>query len=242
MVKAARVTGRLRADRQRLRAELLHKTAQLTELTQHLQTAREDERHRLARDLHDELGALLTAAKLDAARIRSRLAGAAPEALERLAHLVATLDQGIALKRRIVEDLRPSALATLGLADTLEILAGEFAERSGLDVQRTLPALEPGALTPAADLVAYRFVQEALTNIAKHAQARTVRVTLAVHGGTVEIGVADDGVGFDPAVPARSAYGLVGMRYRIEAEGGTLAVDAAPGGGTRLRATLRAAR
>ena len=108
------------------------RTAQLTELTHHLQTAREDERHRLARDLHDELGALLTSAKLDAARIRSRLAGTAPEALERLAHLVATLNSSIALGRRIIEDLRPSTLSNLGLVATLEILAREFAERSGI--------------------------------------------------------------------------------------------------------------
>ena len=96
----------LQAERDRLEVEVKQRTAQLTELTHHLQTAREDERNRLARNLHDELGALLTSAKLDAARIKSRLAGSAPEALERLAHLVDTLNSSIALGRRIIEDLR----------------------------------------------------------------------------------------------------------------------------------------
>jgi CHASE3 domain sensor protein len=102
------------AERERLETEVALRTAELTELTHHLQTAREDERHRLARNLHDELGALLTSAKLDAARIRSRLAGTAPEALERLAHLVETLNASIALGRSIIEELRPSTLANLG--------------------------------------------------------------------------------------------------------------------------------
>ena len=116
------------AERDRLEIEVRERTAQLTELALHLQTAREDERQRLARDLHDELGALLTSAKLDAARIRSRLAGTAPEALDRLAHLVETLNSSIALGRRIIEDLRPSTLSNLGLVAALDILAREFTD------------------------------------------------------------------------------------------------------------------
>ena len=119
----------VQAERDRLEVEVIQRTAQLTELTQHIQTAREDERHRLARNLHDDLGALLTSAKLDAARIKSRISTAAPEALELLAHLVGTLNSGIALGRRIIEDLRPSALSNLGLAATLEILAREFTRK-----------------------------------------------------------------------------------------------------------------
>lgn len=227
----------IRAERDRLGAEVIQRTAQLTELTQHLQTAREDERQRLARDLHDELGALLTSAKLDAARIRSRLAGTAPEALERLAHLVQTLNSGIALKRRIVEDLRPSALEALGLVPTLEILAQEFAEPSGITVHR---ALQPVALAPAAQLVVYRLVQESFTNIAKHARAGQVWLTMASDGREVEVTVRDDGCGFDTAAPLRSAYGLVGMRYRVEAERGRLTMASAPGRGTLIRVTLPA--
>jgi signal transduction histidine kinase len=218
-------------ERDRLEVEVRNRTAQLTELTHHLQTAREDERHRLARDLHDELGALLTSAKLDAARIRSRLAGTAPEALERLAHLVTTLNASIALGRSIIEDLRPSTLANLGLVATLEILAREFGERSGVKVTC---ALAPVTLDAAAELTVYRLVQEAITNISKYAGARHVWLAMAEQDGLVEVSVRDDGVGFDASVPPRSAYGLVGMRFRAEAAGGRLSVDSAPGQGTRL--------
>jgi signal transduction histidine kinase len=225
----------VQVERDRLEIEVQRRTAQLTELTHHLQTAREDERSRLARNLHDELGALLTSAKLDAARIRSRLAGTAPEALERLAHLVNVLNQSIALGRSIIEDLRPSTLGNLGLVATLEILAREFAEQSGVEVDC---ALAPVRLDAPAELMVYRLVQEAFTNVSKYAAARHVWLTLASREGLVTVSVRDDGVGFDPTGLPTSAHGLLGMRYRVEAEGGTLKVESAPGQGTQLRATL----
>ena len=222
-------------ERDRLELEVSQRTAQLTELADHLQTAREDERHRLARNLHDELGALLTSAKLDAARIRSRLAGTAPEALERLAHLVDTLNSSIALGRRIIEDLRPSTLSNLGLVATLEILARDFSTNSGIAAHCDL---QPVQLQSDAELVVYRLVQESITNITKYARAKNVWISLKPHDGMVEIMVRDDGVGFDTSVQPRSAYGLVGMRYRVEAEGGTMSLTSAPAQGTQIRVTL----
>ena len=225
------------SERDQLEMEVTRRTAQLTELAQqltelaqHLQTAREDERSRLARELHDELGALLTAAKLDAARIKSRLGTAAPEAAERLGHLNEILNNGIALKRRIIEDLRP-----LGLLAALEIQTREFAERSGVDVECRL---EPVSLEPSAELTAYRLVQEAFTNIAKYARAQHVEVSLAVRDGMAEISVRDDGAGFNPQLRRSSAHGLLGMRYRVEAEGGRFALESAPGQGTHIHAML----
>jgi signal transduction histidine kinase len=222
-------------ERDRLEREVTQRTTQLTELADHLQTAREDERQRLARNLHDELGALLTSAKLDAARIRSRLAGTAPEALERLAHLVDTLNSSIALGRRIIEDLRPSTLSNLGLVSTLEILARDFSTNSGITVQSDL---HPVKLQPDAELVVYRLVQESITNIIKYAHAKNVWISLLPKDGQVEITVRDDGVGFDSSVQPRSAYGLVGMRYRVEAEGGKFSLTSAPGQGTQIRVSL----
>ena len=230
------------SERDQLEMEVTRRTAQLTELAQqltelaqHLQTAREDERSRLARELHDELGALLTAAKLDAARIKSRLGTAAPEAAERLGHLNEILNNGIALKRRIIEDLRPSSLANLGLLAALEIQTREFAERSGVDVECRL---EPVSLEPSPELTAYRLVQEAFTNIAKYARAQHVEVSLAVRDGMAEISVRDDGAGFNPQLRRSSAHGLLGMRYRVEAEGGRFALESAPGQGTHIHAML----
>jgi signal transduction histidine kinase len=225
----------VQAERDQLDIEVRRRTTQLTELTHHLQTAREDERHRLARNLHDELGALLTSAKLDAARIKSRLAGSAPEAQERLAHLVEMLNSSIALGRSIIEDLRPSTLGNLGLVATLEILAREFAETAGVEVACKLV---PVKLDAAAELMVYRLMQEAVTNISKYAQAHHVWIELSASDGLVRASVRDDGIGFDAAAPHRAAYGLVSMRFRVEAAGGRLSVESALGQGTHLQVTL----
>jgi signal transduction histidine kinase len=225
----------LQAERDLLEVQVTARTAQLTELAQHLQTAREDERSRLARDLHDELGALLTAAKLDVARLKSRITIHTPDITERLVHLNDTLNEGIALKRRIIEDLRPSSLNNLGLLAALEILGREFAERSGVQVKSELDAV---TLKPSGELTVYRLVQEALTNVAKYAQARQVVVTLRPRGRLAEIDVQDNGVGFDTQVARPSTHGLLGMRYRVEAEGGRMNIQSTPGSGTRIHATL----
>ncbi len=223
------------AENARLETEVLQRTAQLTLLARHLQTAREDERSRLARDLHDELGALLTAAKLDAARIRSRLGTGAPEAMERLTHLTATLDKVTALKRRITEDLHPSALTHLGLVATLEILAREFGEASGVTVHTSLSTVTLGE---SARLVVYRVAQEAINNVTKHGGAANVWIHLAGEGSQVIFSVRDDGRGFDPGTTRTSSLGLIGMRFRVEAEGGVLSVASAPGMGTTITVSL----
>ena len=225
----------IQAERDQLEFEVKRRTMHLTDLTRYLQTIREDERGRLARELHDELGALLTAAKLDAARIKSRLGTLTPELAERMAHLNDNLNEVIALKRRIVEDLCPSSLSTLGLVAALEIQSREFAMRSGLQVDCHLNAV---SLSPSASLTVYRLVQEAFTNIAKYAKAKTVTVDLNAQDGRASIAVKDDGVGFDPSQRPSSAHGLLGMRYRVEAEGGELVLQSAPGQGTRIGATV----
>jgi len=226
---------RMAGERDRLEQEVAVRTAQLKELAQHLQTIREDERSRLARELHDELGALLTAAKLDVARLKSRLGADAPEVSQRLQHLTETLNSGIALKRRIIEDLRPSSLANLGLTASLEILAREFSERSGVDVATSL---EPVALDEARQLTVYRLVQESLTNMAKYAQASHALVAVHATGGHVEVAVKDDGKGFEPVRSQPTSHGLAGMRHRVEAAGGRLTVESRPGEGTRVVAVL----
>lgn len=228
----------LRTERDRLEATVLERTAELTELTRHLQSAREDERSRLARELHDELGALLTAAKLETARLKRGLGLMAPDVAERLKQVNETLDRGIALKRRIIEDLRPSSLSNLGLVAALEIQAREFAQRAEMSVRTVL---QPVSLDEDAQMTVYRLVQESLTNIAKYARASDVTVSLSQQDDQVQVGVLDNGVGFDPASIRPTAHGLLGMRYRIEAEGGRLQVDSAPGEGCQVRGWLPAA-
>jgi signal transduction histidine kinase len=225
----------VQAERDRLEVEVAARTAQLKELALHLQTVREDERRHLARELHDELGALLTAAKLDAARLKSRLGAMTPEVSQRMAHLNEALNSGIALKRRIIEDLRPSSLSNLGLIAALEILVREFSARVEIAVESDLHPVE---LAPSAELTVYRLVQEALTNIAKYARATQLRVRVAPRGDRVEVCVSDNGIGFDTSVPRLATHGLLGMKFRVESENGEMVIDSEPGRGTQIVALL----
>ena len=225
----------LQRERDQLDLQVRERTANLAKLATHLQNVREDERGFLARELHDELGALLTAAKLDVARLKSRLAGSLPEAAERLVHLTTTLNSVIAMTRRIVEDLRPSSLSQLGLVASLEILAREFEDRSGLSITTDLETVELGG---AAQLTVYRLVQESLTNIGKYAEATQAVVSLQNLEGYISIEVNDNGKGFELDNVAATSHGLDGMRHRVEAAGGRLNVVSAKGNGTRISAVL----
>jgi signal transduction histidine kinase len=224
----------LQRERNALEDEVRERTATLAELATHLQQVRETERGFLARELHDELGSLLTAAKLDVARLKSRLAEA-PDAIQRLQHLNELLNSGIALKRRIIEDLRPSSLSNLGLVASLEILGREFAEHSGVEVEMVL---EPVVLDEPNQLTVYRMVQESLTNIGKYAQATEANIVMKNYGNHVIVEVADNGRGFDMLQARPSSHGLAGMRHRVEAAKGKLSVLSKPGEGTRLSAIL----
>ena len=225
----------LQHERDQLGLQVMERTATLAELATHLQNVREDERGHLARELHDELGALLTAAKLDVARIKSRLGSNYPEATERLEHLTSTLNSGIALKRRIVEDLHPSSLSHLGLVASLEILAREFQERSGLVISTNLEHVE---LNSSSQLTIYRLVQESLTNISKYANAKKVCVKLKSTDGYAIVEVVDDGRGFNISEVGAGSYGLTGMRHRVEAISGKLTVSSAEGRGARIMAVI----
>ena len=225
----------LQQERDLLERQVRERTATLAELATHLQQVREEERGHLARELHDELGALLTAAKLDVARLKSKLGTQAPEFAQRLQHLTETLNSGIALKRRIIEDLRPSSLSNLGLTASLEILAREFAERSGIEVATNLETVE---LDGSSQLTVYRLVQESLTNVGKYAQAEQIDISVRNQGEQIEVDIKDNGNGFDVADVRTATHGLAGMRHRVEAAGGRFAVESTPGEGTRISATL----
>lgn len=223
----------LQAERDLLNVQVKERTSRLAELATHLQQVREQEREHLARELHDELGALLTAAKLDITRIKARLSGENGDLPARIEHLIETLNSGIALKRRIIEDLRPSSLSNLGLLPALEILTREFAQRSGLSI---VTNLEPAELDETVQLTVYRLAQEALTNIARYAQAQNVEINLLSYKDYIIVTVHDDGRGFDPQAVQASSHGLQGMRHRVEASGGHLEINTTQG--TTISATL----
>lgn len=215
---------------QTLETQVAVRTRELRTLAGHLQTVREDEKSRLARELHDELGGLLTAAKLILARMRVKLA-ADPEMLERIEHINQRLSEGIALKRRIIEDLRPSTLSALGLNTALMILCADTHHQVGIPVQTDI---DDPALSPVLELAIFRTVQEALTNIGKYASASEVTVRLKAQPAEVRLEVTDNGVGFDAQNIAPGRHGLAGMRFRAESLGGKMQVHAQPGRGTQI--------
>lgn len=231
----AREHAALQRERDQVESLVKERTINLAQLTTHLQNVREDERGDLARALHDELGALLTAAKLDVARIKARLTANTPEVDERFVHLTSTLNSVIAMTRRVVEDLRPSSLSHLGLKASLEILAREFAEHSGLTISTDLEDVELGG---AAQLTVYRLVQESLTNIGKYAQAQQVVIGLHNFDSYVTIEVKDNGKGFKLGQVGPSSHGLAGMRHRVEAAGGRLTIASSEGYGTLISTVL----
>lgn len=223
------------AERDRLEALVRERTLRLTQLADHLQVVQETEREHLARELHDELGALLTAAKLDIARLRSKMTDANHPFAERMTHLNGTLNAVIALKRRIVEDLRPSSLTHLGLVPALEILTREFASSAAVSVAIEAEPVQP---TPEIALALYRITQESLTNIARYASAKNVLVKLRAHDGFVELTVEDDGSGFDVSARLNASHGFAGMQHRASALGGRLDVTSVPNAGTRITVVI----
>lgn len=206
-----------------------------TQLAAEVQRAREQEREHLARELHDVLGGELTAARLQVASLKSRLAGQSADIDQRLEQLDATLHTALALKRRILDGLEPVSLHVLGLTASLEAMAREFAESSGVHLATDLDEVTADAAT---ELAIYRLVQESLTNMAKYAAAGEADIVLRDRGGKLEIFVRDNGCGFGPAHGGSPGHGLRGMRHRIESAGGHLTVESEPGKGTRIAATL----
>jgi PAS domain S-box-containing protein len=207
---------------------------ELRELSARVLEAREEEKTRIARELHDELGQLLTALKMDLSWLRERLPA---ELHDKAAEMSAMLDQTVTSTRRISADLRPLMLDDLGLADAAGWLVQDFAKRSRIQCDLRLP--DPEALQDASKNVAtavYRAVQESLTNIGRHSGATNAWVILAVEDGMILVDVEDDGRGISPPDLAKArSLGLKGMRERFAYLGGSLEITPAPRGGTRLR-------
>lgn len=204
-------------------------------LATYLQQMRDQERGDLARELHDELGSLLTGAKLEVASLKLRLDGASPEIQARLQHLGETINSGISFSRRVVEGLHPSSLKNLGLSASLQILAREFGSSTGIAMTTQLDEVD---LDEAAQLTVYRVAQESLNNTSKYAKATEAQIVMLDCGSDVIVTVRDNGAGFEPAAVGTSSHGLAGMHHRVGACGGQLTVSSATGRGTLLVAVL----
>lgn len=219
-------------EKQDLEALVERRTLELSELSNHLQAVREEEKARLARDLHDELGGILVSAKMDVAWAEQRVNKVDPDASARLERAQQVLDDGIQVKRRIIEELRPTLLDNLGLAPALEWQLREVCERAGLQCSFAASA-DSGPLPPTVSIVVYRILQEALTNIVKHAKATRVDVDLRVAPDAVTLAIRDNGIGIsDNAQQNALSHGLAGMRQRARAIHGRLSIARRPEGGT----------
>jgi signal transduction histidine kinase len=211
-------------------------TADLQRSRERLVTAREEERRRLRRDLHDGLGAQLAGLTVQTGVLRG-LISRDPEAADALAaELRGELRTAIADIRRLVHGLRPPALDELGLVGALQRLAeGIGAEGGGLRISVEVPAGLP-PLPAAVEVAAYRVVQEALTNVVRHAHAHSATVRLTADPDALTVDVDDDGTGLPADLVA--GVGLSSMRERASEMGGSCDVEGAPAGGTRVHAVL----
>ena len=218
--------------------ELRVVTERLRQLAVHQESVREAERTRIAHELHDELGGLLTTARFDVSRL-SHSPGVSLELIEKLRD---SLDAAIGSTRTIIADLRPPVIDHLGLWGAIEWYAGELVSRRALSCQVNIaPELED--VNPAHDvsISLFRIVQEALCNVVKHAEARSVILHVRrIGAGMVEVEIIDDGKGLRGEDLAKAGHwGVMGMRERVRSHSGKLVLENAPGGGTRLCASLR---
>ncbi|WP_296948848.1 CHASE3 domain-containing protein [uncultured Massilia sp.] len=215
------------------------RTEQLSVLSRHLIRVSEDEKARLARELHDEMGANLTAIGMHLASVGEQLKASHPEQADTLARARATLVQTVELKRRIIEGLRPSLLDNMGLAAALQSYCDDFARTTGIDCDALIEGCVDDA-GPMQAIALFRITQESLNNVAKYAKARHVVVHLAREGEAYVLEVSDDGVGIPPDAMRRPrSHGLLGMRERAALLGGSLRVERGVNGiGTSVHACV----
>lgn len=207
------------------------------DLQQQLTTVQEDERRRIARELHDQMGQHLTAIGLGLKVIKDATPDPCPirERLQNLQSLTATIGRDV---HHLALQLRPTALDDLGLQAALANYIEEWSERSGIEIDFHGSGLDTDRLPPAVETALYRVVQEALTNVLKHAAPLLVSVVLQRSPGLVSVVVEDDGRGFDPDTVAEHRLGLLGMRERAALVGGTLVVESKTDRGTTVIARV----
>jgi signal transduction histidine kinase len=226
------------SERQRAQEERQDSLNQLRALAGRLQTVREDERTRAARDIHDDLGQALTALKLEFTALLRDLPSDERPARRRAQSISTLLDATIQSTRRIATELRPGILDDLGLADAVEWVAEEFQARTGTRVQVCLSGVD-AAMDGERATALFRILQETLTNVARHANATHVDVRLTQGNGILTLEVHDNGRGITrEQLSGRSALGLLGMRERAVLLGGELIITGAPGLGTTVRVRI----
>jgi signal transduction histidine kinase len=214
------------------------RTEELSELSTHLQSVAEQEKAALSRELHDELGGLLVVARMDVSWLEDHVASEDPDVKAHFKRVNEALQAGVDVKRRVIENLRPSLLDNLGLFPALRWQVSDLCNRAELKCTEHYPPQELH-LIPDASIAIFRIVQEALVNIVKHAQARNVDIAIESQSELLIIRIRDDGVGL-PAerLQALGSHGLAAMRHRATGFGGQLRVTRTADRGTEIEASL----
>jgi signal transduction histidine kinase len=233
--------SRLSEREHQLEREVEERTRELVALSTHLQSVAEREKASLARELHDELGGLLVGARMDISWAEQHLAPGDSDMKQRLNRVQQNLSAGIDLKRRIIEQLRPTLLDNVGFLAALRWQFKETCARAGLTCTEYFPDEEPKFTSDAA-IALFRIAQEAFANITKHSGAKAVDVTLDIDDDSVVFGIRDNGKGISDASPASGTQGLASMRHRVRALGGTFDFANSPTGGTALLVRIPVSR
>jgi signal transduction histidine kinase len=238
MRRRARQATSLRDQKLELEHEVEERTRELTALSTHLQGVSEQEKSALSRELHDELGGLLVAARMDLSWLQQRLPTSDPSIEQRFKRIHESLSAGVDLKRRVVEELRPTLLDNMGLFTALRWQFKETCRRAGLKCTESIPEAEP-KFNPDAAIGVFRIAQEALTNILKHAEAKSADLVIGIEGDEFVLRVTDDGKGIPVnRLQTNTSHGLASMRHRIAALGGTWEVRSPSTGGTIVVAMI----
>lgn len=224
-----------------LESQVAKSTSELSELSTYLQRLSERERSSLARELHDELGGLLISIKMDLSQLKSQIDLSKDEVRTRWERVQSTLSAGIDLKRRVIEQLRPSLLDNMGLVTALKWQAEQICSAAKLRLNENFPEDEP-KIAPDAAIALFRIAQEALTNIVKHAQATQVDIELSVRDDFLVLRIDDDGVGITATRPAVGSHGISGMKHRLKSYDGSFTIERRWPNGTRLVASVPLAR
>jgi signal transduction histidine kinase len=224
------ITARKRGEQ-----SLVLQKEQLRALAERLQWVREEDRKRVARDLHDQIGQILTAIKMDMTWMTRHLPPSEGGVLARLKESIQLINDGVISVRAICSGLRPGVLDDLGLAAAIEWQASEFAARNGVRCQVSVPPVDLH-LDGDRATAAFRIFQECLTNVIRHAQATSVSVSLYQEAENILLVVEDDGIGFRESDLSNSlgSLGLLGMKERAQFCGGNVRISSSPGNGTTV--------
>ncbi|HWR31965.1 MAG TPA: PAS domain-containing sensor histidine kinase, partial [Chitinophagaceae bacterium] len=226
------------SERKKAEEEIKTANEQLRQLTAHLQTVREEERKRIGREIHDELGQQLTAMKMDVAWIDKNIPAEQVPLKDKLNNIIKLLDGGNQSIRKILHELRPDGLENHALNEALEWQGRQFTQTTGIPVEFT-PSEKIIQLPDQVATCIFRVYQESLTNIMRHAKAGKVLTSLKLTDDSVVLAIEDDGIGFEPeAVQSKKTFGILGMKERVLALNGTFELVSSQGKGTKIVISL----